>query len=203
MSAKKSLAALLAAMVMGMSLGAVPALAGDENYDFNGQDQKFLIAQDGDSKSHYNVDQTSGLSHYEEALYGKEAGDFSQVIQLKDIPRDDKANDAFALYNNRIYINEDTPVRTMEFSVAAEGDYDSFGMVGRPYYATQGYSDNILRFHSDGRVTVQGTEKARFAQKQWQRVVFSTYSDGSVDIWINGTQVANKVLYSKNTGFNG
>ena len=70
MSAQMSLAALLAAMVMGMRLGAVPALAGDENYDFNGQDQKFLNAQDGDSNSHYNVDQTSGLSHYEEALYG-------------------------------------------------------------------------------------------------------------------------------------
>lgn len=204
MMLKKSLAAVLAAMVMGMGLGAVPALAADENYDFNQQDQKLRIVQDGDSKSHYNVDQTSGkLFHYEEALYGKDAGDFCQVIQLKDIPKDDKANDGFAMYGERIYINEDTPARTIEFSIAAEGDYDHFGIVGRPYYATQGYSDNILRFQSDGKVTVQGTEKAQYQQKQWQRVAFSTYSDGSVDIWVNGTQVANKALYSKNTGFNG
>ena len=203
MTAKKCLSAFLAAMVMGMAMGAVPASAGDENYDFNGQDQNLAIVQDGDSKSHYNVDQTSGLFHYEEALYGKETGDFSQVIQLKDIPRDDKANDGFALYNRRVYINADTPVRTIELSVAAEGDYDGFGFIGRPYYESQGYSDNILKFHSDGRVTVQNTEKARFRQRQWQRIAFSTYQDGTVDIWVNGTQVGTKVKYSNSTGFNG
>lgn len=200
---KKGFAALLSAVMLGTAAGTVTVSAGDEDFNFNGQDQRIAVVQDGDSKAHYNVDQAGQKFHYEEGMYGKEPGDFSQVIQLENIPRDDKANDAFAFHNGRIFINQDTPVRTIEFSVAAQGDYDAFGIICRPYYLSQGYSDNILKFHGDGRITVQNAEKGRYQKGQWQRVAFSTYQDGTVDIWVNGVPVAEKAKYSNAAGFNG
>lgn len=143
----------------------------------------------------------------ETGLYGKAEDDYSFTFTLKEeskaatINVSDRNTYIPTVFSKSLHTGEDP--FTTEFSIAAEGNFDSLAALAnfttaRKDDGTAGdnaYVAPVIMNEKDG-VTVNGRKIMEYKPNQWYRVAVTWYpQEFAVDVYVNGVEAAKKWVF--------